>query len=420
MKNWTKRSAVAVLCGLCIAPAWAELNTLPNATLPSADLETTTANSGEPITAAQTFGIATPNLDAKSYYLVDYHSGQVLAAYNATHRQAPASLTKMMTSYVIGDALKQGKIRNTDLVPISTDAWAQNPKLKGSSLMFLRAGQKVPVSELNKGIIIDSGNDACIAMAQYVSGSQNTFVQSMNRYAKQMNLRNTHFMTVHGLDHEGQYSTAQDMATIAKHLIKDLPQEYKIYAQKEFKFNGIKQRNRNGLLWDTTLRVDGLKTGHTKTAGYNLVASALGDNNMRLISVVMGTPSTHSRELDSKKLLRWGFANFETLRAIAPGKPLLQPKIYYGMQDTVPLGVLKSAYLTLPKGQRQNVKIRYELNQNPLQAPLAKGQVVGKVVYELNGKAFASVNLQVLQNMPEGGMFSRAWDWLVLKVKNLF
>lgn len=366
------------------------------------------------------YGIATPKLSAQSYFLVDFHSGAVLAAENEDNRQAPASLTKLMTSYVIGQALKQGKIHQEDLVTISPEAWGGNPALKGSSLMFVRIGQKVPVSELNKGIIVDSGNDACVAMAEYLAGSQNTFVQSMNRYVQTLGLKNTHFETVHGLDHKGQYSTARDMATISKHIIQDLPNEYKLYSIKSFEFNGIKQNNRNGLLWDSSMKVDGLKTGHTNQAGYNLVASAVGDNNMRLISVVMGTPTAKDREQDSKKLLRWGFANFETLRSLTAGKTILQQKVYYGNTDQVALGSVNNAFLTLPKGRRQEVKMRYAFNQQHLQAPLIKGQVVGQVIYQLDGKDIASKDLQVLHDVPEGGIFSRLWDWIVLKVQSLF
>lgn len=391
-----KTLVTSLLCGLCYTPLFAQEN--------------------QPIQ----YHIAEPSLASPTYFLIDYHSGAVLAEKNADHRQAPASLTKMMTSYVIGQALKQGKIQNDDLVSVPAEAWGGNKDLRGSSLMFLRIGQKVSVADLNRGIIVDSGNDACITMAEYLSGSQNTFVQSMNRYAQEMGLKNTHFMTVHGLDQEGQYSSARDMAIIGKHLIHDLPNEYKLYAIKQFTFNGITQNNRNGLLWDTSLKVDGLKTGHTNEAGYNLVASALGDNNMRLISVVMGAPSKQAREQDSKKLLRWGFANFETVSAFAPNKPMLKADVYYGNHPQVALGVLKPTFITLPKGRRQEIKIRYELMQKTLKAPLAQGQVLGKAIYQLDGNDIASVNLQVLENVNEGSIFSRLWDWIRLQIQALF
>ncbi|VEJ09073.1 serine hydrolase [Actinobacillus delphinicola] len=419
-KHWIKTTTATALCGLCAFPAIAAQDNSVAAPSALAPVTAPAPATTTPTTDAVEFGIAPPQLDSRSYILMDYNSGAILAEKNSNQREAPASLTKMMTSYVIGQALKQGKIHNDDIVTVPADAWGGNKALHGSSLMFLRIGQKVPVSELNRGIIVDSGNDACITMAEYVSGSQNTFVQSMNRYVQQMGLKNTHFMTVHGLDHENQYSSSHDMAIIAKHLIKDLPQEYKLYSIKKLTFNNITQSNRNGLLWDTSMHVDGLKTGHTDEAGYNLVASAVGDNNMRLISVVMGTPSKQAREQESKQLLRWGFANFETLRALIPGKPILEEPVYYGDTDKVALGTLENTYLTLPKGRRPDIKIRYELAQNPLKAPLMKGQVVGKVIYQLDGRDIASINLQVLQDVKEGGVFSRLWDWIVLNVKSLF
>lgn len=364
--------------------------------------------------------LSSPELTAKSYILMDYHSGRILASQNADQRQAPASLTKMMTSYIIGQALKQGRIKNTDIVTVPQSAWGGNPDLKGSSLMFIRIGQEIPVSELNKGIVVDSGNDACIAMAEYVSGTQETFVQNMNEAASKMNLKNTHFMTVHGLDHEGQYSSAHDMAILGRHLIKDLPEEYKLYAIKEFTFNGITQHNRNGLLWDKSLNVDGLKTGHTDEAGFNLVASATGQNNMRLISVVMGTPTQKDREQDSKKLLRWGFANFETLRALERDKPVVIQDVYYGKLSKVAIGSLQDAFITIPKGRSQDLKISYQFDVSQLEAPLSQGQIVGKIVYNLDGQTISQANLQVLQDVPEGNILGKIWDWILLKLKSVF
>lgn len=229
-----------------------------------------------------------PQIDAESWVLIDYNSGKVLAENNADSRRDPASLTKMMTSYVIGQAMKAGKFKESDLVTVGNDAWATgNPVFKGSSLMFLKPGMQVPVSQLIRGINLQSGNDACVAMADFVAGSQDAFVSLMNSYVNALGLKNSHFQTVHGLDAEGQYSSARDMALIGQALIRDVPNEYTIYKEKEFTFNGIRQLNRNGLLWDNSLNVDGIKTGHTDKAGYNLVASAT-EGQMRLISAVMG------------------------------------------------------------------------------------------------------------------------------------
>uniref|UniRef100_T1I9N8 Peptidase_S11 domain-containing protein n=1 Tax=Rhodnius prolixus TaxID=13249 RepID=T1I9N8_RHOPR len=254
-----------------------------------------------------------PQIDAESYILIDYNSGKVLAEMNADARRDPASLTKMMTSYVIGQALKSGKITQNDIVTVGKDAWATgNPTFQGSSLMFLKPGDRVPVSQLSRGIILQSGNDACVAMADYVAGSQDAFVSLMNNYVKALGLQNTNFQTVHGLDAPGQHSSARDMALIGQALIRDVPDEYAIYKEREFTFNNIKQTNRNGLLWDSSLAVDGIKTGHTNAAGYNLVASAT-EGQMRLISVVMGGRTFKGRETESKKLLTWGFRSLKPL-----------------------------------------------------------------------------------------------------------
>ena len=364
------------------------------------------------------YGIAVPEVNAQTYVLMDYNSGAVLASLNPDQRQYPASLTKMMTSYVVGTALKQGKIHNEDMVTISETAWGRN--FPDSSKMFLNLNQQVSVGDLNKGIIIVSGNDACVAVAEHISGTVANFVDTMNKYVQQFGLKNTNFTTPHGLDDPNQYSTARDMAIIGAHIIRDLPEEYKIYAEKDFTFNKIKQPNRNGLLWDKTINVDGMKTGHTSQAGYNLVASATSPNNMRLISVVMGVPTYKGREVESKKLLQWGFANFETLKTQKAGEEISKQSVYYGDKGDVKLGVLEDGFITVPKGKQTDLKARYELDNKYLQAPLAKGQVVGKIIYQLDGKDVATINLQALEDVQEGGFLGKGWDWLVLTVKGLF
>lgn len=366
------------------------------------------------------YGIATPPLNAQTYVLMDYNSGAVLAALNPDQRQYPASLTKMMTGYVVGDALKQGKITNSDMVSVSHDAWAGNKNLKGSSLMFLELNTKVSVEDLKKGLVVVSGNDASIALAEHVSGSQQGFIEEMNNYVQRFGLKNTNFTTVHGLDDPNQYSSARDMAIIGAHIIRDQPEEYKLYAEKEFQYNIKKpQPNRNGLLWDKTLKVDGLKTGHTNKAGYNLVASAY-ESNMRLISVVMGVPTYKGREVESKKLLQWGFANFETLKPLSAGQSVMDKSVYYGDLNKVQVGVLQDSFITIPKGKSGELKARQVLNSKNLEAPLAKGQVVGKIIYQLNDKDVASVDLQVLQEVKEAGFIGKGWDWLMLTIKGLF
>lgn len=363
------------------------------------------------------FNIPTPQLNAKSYVLLDYHTGVVLVQKDMNERYAPASLTKMMTSYVVGDAIKQGKIHNDDIVTISENAWGKN--FPGSSKMFLNVNQQVSVSDLNHGVIVASGNDACVALAEHLTGSEHNFIDLMNKYVLQFGLKNTHFATVHGLDADGQYSSAYDMAVIGSHLIRDLPDEYHIYAQKDFTFNKIKQNNRNGLLWDKNLQVDGIKTGHTDQAGYNLVASAV-NGDTRFVSVVMGVATYKGREVESKKLLQWGFNHFETLKPFKAGTVVSEQSVYYGAENKVKLGTLEDSFITIPKGKMAELKARFQLNNRFLEAPLAKGQSVGKVFYQLDGKDVASVDLQVLENVEEAGFFGKIVDWVVLTLKSLF
>lgn len=364
------------------------------------------------------YAVSPPQINAQTYILMDYHSGTVLAALNPDQRQYPASLTKMMTSYVVGDAIKQGKLNPNDMVTIGESSWGKN--FPGSSKMFLNLNQQVSVSDLNRGIIVVSGNDACVALAEHYAGSTDKFIQLMNKYVQQFGLKNTNFTTVHGLDEPNQYSSARDMAIIGAHIIRDLPEEYRIYAEKEFTFNKITQPNRNGLLWDKTMQVDGMKTGHTDKAGYNLVASATNASNMRLISVVMGVATYKGREVESKKLLQWGFNNFDTFKTLEANKAIETASVYYGSEGKVAVGVLQDGFITIPKGRQGDLKARVVYEQKHLEAPLAKGQVVGNVVYQLDGKDVAKVNLQVMQEVEEAGIFGKAWDWLVLTVKGLF
>lgn len=363
---------------------------------------------------------AVPNIEAESYILIDYNSGKVLAEKNADVRRDPASLTKMMTSYVIGQAIRAGKISNNDIVPIGEEAWATgNPVFRGSSLMFLKPGDKVTVSQLTRGINLQSGNDACVAMASYVAGSQDTFVTMMNDYVKRLGLQNTQFQTVHGLDAPGQYSSARDMALIGAALIRDVPEEYAIYKEKEFTYNNIRQTNRNGLLWDTSLNVDGIKTGHTEAAGYNLVASAT-EGNMRLISAVMGGHSSKGRNAESKKLLTWGFRFFETVKPLQVGKEFAAEPIWYGDTDKVQLGVDKDVYLTIPRGRLKDLKASYVLDNVELHAPVSKNQVVGTINFQLDGQVIEQRPLVVMNEVKEGGIFSRLIDYIKLLFSRWF
>ncbi|AOV96198.1 serine-type D-Ala-D-Ala carboxypeptidase [Edwardsiella hoshinae] len=355
-----------------------------------------------------------PQIDAEAYILIDYNSGKVLAEHNADERRNPASLTKMMTSYVIGQAMKAGKFGENDVVTVGKDAWATgNPVFQGSSLMFLKPGDQVSVGNLIRGINLVSGNDACVAMADYVAGSQDAFVGLMNNYVKALGLQNTHFETVHGLDAPGQFSSARDMALIGQALIRDVPHEYAIYKEKEFTYNNIRQMNRNGLLWDTSMNVDGIKTGHTASAGYNLVASAT-EGNMRLISAVMGGRTFKGRETESKKLLTWGFRFFETVSPLKAGREFASEPVWFGDTDRAQLGVDKDVYLTIPRGRMKDLKASYVLNSNELDAPLAKDQVVGTINFQLDGKTIEQRPLVVLNEVKEGGFFSRMIDHIKL------
>ena len=359
-------------------------------------------------------------IDAESYILIDYNSGKVLAEQNADARRDPASLTKMMTSYVIGQAMKAGKFKETDLVTIGNDAWATgNPVFKGSSLMFLKPGMQVPVSQLIRGINLQSGNDACVAMADFAAGSQDAFVGLMNSYVSALGLKNSHFQTVHGLDAEGQYSSARDMALIGQALIRDVPNEYSIYKEKEFTFNGIRQTNRNGLLWDNSLNVDGIKTGHTDKAGYNLVASAT-EGQMRLISAVMGGRTFKGRETESKKLLTWGFRFFETVNPLKAGKEFASEPVWFGDNARASLGVDKDLYLTIPRGRMKDLKASYVLNTTELHAPLQKNQVVGTINFQLDGKTIDQRPLVVLEEIPEGNFFGKIIDYIKLMFHHWF
>ncbi|WP_275554055.1 serine hydrolase [Mixta sp. Marseille-Q2659] len=363
---------------------------------------------------------AAPQIDAKAWILMDYASGQVLAEANADERLDPASLTKMMSSYVIGQALKSGKITRDDMVTVGQDAWATgNPILKGSSLMFLKPGDRIPVSELNKGIVIQSGNDASIALADYVAGSQDAFVGLMNNYVSALGLKNTHFKTVHGLDAQGQYSTARDMALIGQALIRDVPEEYALNKEKSFTFNNITQRNRNRLLWSTNLNVDGIKTGHTAGAGNNLVASAT-EGNMRLISVVMGAETDAIRFRESEKLLTWGFRFYETVTPIKANTPFTSQRVWFGDRSEVNLGVAQDAALTIPKGQMKNLKASFTLSAPQIQAPLKKHQQVGTINFQLDGKTIAQRPLVVLEPVQEGSFFSRMFDFIMMKLNGWF
>ncbi|WP_419147407.1 serine hydrolase [Pseudoalteromonas 'SMAR'] len=353
-----------------------------------------------------------PQVSAKGYFLVDYTTGKVIAEGNPDTKLAPASLTKMMTSYVIGVEIEAGNISPSDQVTISENAWAKN--FPESSKMFIEVGKQVSVEDLNRGIIIQSGNDACVAMAEHIAGSEGAFADLMNAHAEKLGMTNSHFVNSHGLDTNEHYTTPRDMATLGAALIRDVPEEYAIYKEKSFTFNGIKQYNRNSLLWDASLDVDGIKTGHTSEAGYSLVTSAV-KNDMRLIAVVMGTDSERARKVESKKLLNYGFRFFETITPYQAGDAFADQRVWMGNKETVSLGIMEDTPITIPRGQSKNLKANFELDKT-LQAPLAKGTKVGTLFLQLEGEDIAQYPLVTLEEIQEGGFFSKIYDYLRLQI----
>lgn len=353
-----------------------------------------------------------PTVAAEGFLLTDFETGHVIAEKNADMQLAPASLTKIMTIYVIGKELQAGNISLNDEVTISENAWAK--KFPDSSKMFIEVGTQVSVSDLLRGIIVQSGNDACVAMAEHVAGSESAFASMMNAHSQALGMSGSNWVNAHGLHDPDHYTTPRDMAVLSRALIAETPEMYAIYSEKEFTFNGIKQYNRNSLLWDKSLNVDGIKTGHTSDAGYSLITSA-EQGGMRLISVVMGTDSERARKVENKKLLKYGFRFFETVTPYEAGQSFVAHRIYMGDRETVDLGINQSTPITIPRGQTENLEANFELDKK-LEAPLAKGQVVGKLYLQLDGEDVASYPLVTLQEVNEGSMFNRLKDYIMLQI----
>ena len=348
-----------------------------------------------------------PPVTARAYILGDYHSGRVLAADHAYDRMEPASLTKLMTSYVVFRALREGRLKLTDSVTISEHAWRSE-----GSRTFVQVGTQIPAEVLIKGMIVQSGNDATIALAERVGGTEDGFAQIMNEYAKQLGLTGSHFANSDGLPNPEHYSTARDMFVIAQALIRDFPEYYPWYSLQEYTWNNITQHNRNGLLTrDPT--VDGLKTGHTDTAGYCLVTSA-NHNGMRLISVVLGSPSIKAREDASAALLGYGYTFYETARARGRGEPVVSPRVYFSASSTAPLGVARDIFVTVPRGDAAGLRASTHVNE-PLRAPLAQGQAVGELTLTTaNGDLVARAPLVPLKPVPVAGLWTRMSDHVAL------
>ena len=355
-----------------------------------------------------------PSLSAKSWVLMDYATGQILADSNADERVEPASITKVMTAYVVSAELAAGKIKLDDQVFISENTWRGGGAGTDGSTSFLAVNSKVALKDLLYGMIIQSGNDAAIALAEHVAGSEQTFAELMNQYATKLGMTGTHFANASGLPDANHYSTAHDIALLSRAVIHDFPEDYKIYAIKEFEWNGIKQHNRNSLLWRDS-SVDGIKTGHTKEAGFCLATSAKR-GEQRLIAVVMGTSSEKQRADDNQSLLNYGFRFYESHKLYDAGKPLAQPELWKGAQNNLLLGVAEEVLVTLPRGRYNDLKASMDLPSR-LIAPFTKGQKVGTVRVALDGKILLERPLVALADAPEAGFWGRMSDGIMLWFK---
>lgn len=358
-----------------------------------------------------------PQVAAKAYFLIDANSGAVLAESNADMPLPPASLTKMMTSYVLAGELAAGEISRADMVTVSRNAWSQNPLFNGSSLMWIEPGKDVSVEDLTRGIVISSGNDACVAIAEYLAGTETAFAELMNANAQALGMLDSYYINSHGLPHPEHVTTARDLATLAGALIRDYPGHYAIYKEREFTYNDIRQYNRNTLLAEDPT-VDGLKTGYTKEAGYGLVASA-ERRGMRLISVVLGTRSTSARKNETRSLLNYGFRWFETLDYFDAGEVLDEPRIWKGQLDRLQVGLLEPAILTIQRGKKKFLTTEIEIRE-PLEAPVALGDAVGTIRLTLDGETVYQAPAVALATVESSGFFARLWDMVLMWIASLF
>jgi D-alanyl-D-alanine carboxypeptidase (penicillin-binding protein 5/6) len=366
--------------------------------------------------SASAQSVPAPQIAAKSWLLLDATSGQVIAAQDPNLRIEPASLTKIMTAYVTFQAIRDKKLTMNQMVNVSTRAWKVD---SSSSKMFIDPATPVSISDLLHGLMVQSGNDAAVALAEAVAGDEGTFVTLMNREAQRMGLKNTKFANPHGLPSPDNYSTAQDLASLATHVIRDFPEFYKIDSVKEFTYNRIKQQNRNRLLWlDPT--VDGMKTGHTDASGYSMIASARRPNGnsgeRRLISVLSGASSDSARTQESQKLLNWGFQNFDTVKLYSKGQAVATPEVWKGSQSNVKVGFTNDVLVTVPKGVAGKLKPVLE-RKDPLVAPLARNGRVGTLKMMVDGKPLLVLPVVALEEVSEASIFGRAWDSMRLWMK---
>ena len=362
--------------------------------------------------SAQSLVPKSPKLNLSSYILIEANTNTVIAEFNSDHQIAPASMTKVMSGYVIADQIATGSISLDDKVLISEKAWKT-----GGSKMFIEAGKRVSVQDLLSGIVIQSGNDATIAMAEYVAGSEEGFVDLMNAYASEMGLTNSLFQNATGFSDPNHFSSAQDLAKLTKALINKFPEHYATYKEREFTFSGIRQLNRNKLLWRDE-SVDGVKTGHTDSAGFCLISSAQR-NDMRLIAVVSGSESEDERLIASQRLLEYGFRFYATQKLVSQETKVTSAKVWGGKTNEVALGSTKDIYLTLPRSEFKNIKANYQFNDN-LQAPIEIGQMIGSIEFTSNDRVVLSSPLVAIETVEAKGFFGMLWARLVYWITSLF
>ena len=359
---------------------------------------------------------APPQVAAKSHLLMDAVTGYVIAEQHADELLPPASLTKMMTSYIVSEEIARGDLKEDDKVLITDDAWRRGGATSGGSTMFLNPRSEVPVIDLMRGIIIQSGNDASIAIAQHLAGSEDAFADVMNQHADLMGMNSTNFLNATGLPKEGHLTTARDLSILARATINDHPEHYAIYSEQYFSYNGINQPNRNRLLFRDS-SVDGLKTGHTEEAGFCLVASAK-KQGMRLISVVMGTRSDEARAVETQKLLSYGFRYYQTHTLYRSGQALATPRVWKGIEDEVSLGIAEDAQVTIPRGSADKLKAQTHID-NQIEAPIAEGQILGQLVVSLEGKELYKADLVAQGVVGQAGFLARLWDALMLLIQGI-
>ena len=403
-KTYSILPLVLAIAAATLVPTSSSFARVQKTTKPVPAKKAKAALSTLPLLAAQvSLAGNAPALPAKAWLIMDSDSGEVLASANADEALPPASLTKMMTSFLVEQALRSGKLKQTDLVSVSENAWCRGSSTE--SCMYLPLNSQATVIDLLRGIIVQSGNDASKAIAEHMAGSEEGFAKLMNAEAQRLGMKNTHFVNPTGLPDPQHKSSANDLAILARAIIRDSKDYYPIYSERDFKYNGIKQGNRNALLY-TDPSVDGLKTGHTQDAGYCLVTSSKR-NDMRLITVILNTDSAQARADQTRTLLGWGFSSFEKSTPIQADAVVTKAKVSFGKADTVDAGLAAPWNLTVPRGQK--VETAFELTPG-LEAPVAKGAVVGKVVATSNGKTLGETPLVAQADVERAGFLLRGWQ----------